>query len=143
MQSYASTSRKDHTLQKMRCVGLVSHVTEQAKALVRWFGKEPVGHAIFIRQYDDTNIAVAPSNMENLDETPQAGRQGRRRIAPLLGMLQHVCLRRANKYGDLHHTGTECIQLHTPSQVLPKVGLERLCRALIRQTYSLRVLKGQ
>ena len=125
MQQYSSTTRKTKTLSNMKIVALVSHVEAQSTALLTWLSKAPVGHAIFVRQYDDTNVWVAPtadaSDPDAEDnQVKKVGKLGRRRCAPLLGILQHVFVRRVDQYEA--DTSAESVQIHAPSQILPKVG---------------------
>ena len=119
---YAASCRQDSTMSRMRIIGLVSHVRAQAAALLDLFSKSPVGHGIFVRQFDDTNIMVAPGSTE----TQQQGRSGHRRVSQLLGMIQHFCIRRVAGYQDGELEMLEWAQVHCPSQVLPKAGLYKL-----------------
>ena len=103
-------------------------------------------HCIFTRMYDDTNVWVTPErgvqgldSVENLDDpvddqpgpegedehenaaegSKTKGRAGRRKVVPLLGMLQWVTARRS---GAPEAEALETVQLHVPSQVLPKAS---------------------
>ena len=122
VQGYGTTTRKDGTMARMRVVGLVSHATQQSLALLRWLASDPIGHAIYVRQYDDTNVMISPSNGESDASDNSAGRQGRSRVAQLLGMIQHVYVRRVKNYEDTGYSAVECVQLHAPSQILPKAS---------------------
>eukprot|EP00439_Symbiodinium_sp_Y106_P065793 s1996_g10.t1 len=125
---YAASCRQDSTMSRMRIIGLVSHVRAQAAALLDLFSKSPVGHGIFVRQFDDTNIMVAPGSTE----TQQQGRSGHRRVSQLLGMIQHFCIRRVAGYQDGELEMLEWAQVHCPSQanaatLMDRVGRWTLC----------------
>ena len=114
---YAASCRKDSTVSRMRIIGLVSHVRAQAASILEFFRRSPVGHCIFVRQFDDANIMVAPG--AGSTEAEQRGRLGGRRVSQLMGMIQHFCLRRMSGYAE---RDLEWAQVHSPSQVLPKAG---------------------
>ena len=135
---FSGVSRKDSQLARFKYIGVLSHLRAQAAGLVRWVAKGG-SWAILSRQFDDSNVWVSPERSESrleqsvdsdgagADEpdsedeaqaASSAGRQGRRRVAQILGMLQTLSIRRAASIaegGELDST-----RIYVPSQVLPK-----------------------
>ena len=93
----------------------------QRSQLVQWLERRDGAHAIVVKILDDTNVWVDPSLKK---ESPTCAEQDdagdnrcvkkRSKVAPMLGMIQRVSVR---------EKGAQCaetIQLHAPSQILPK-----------------------
>ena len=141
LSGYSETVRKDSALARYKIIALASHLDAQKAAFSAWLQQRQPMHCIFTRIYDDTNVFVSPErgtlgaevgdpiadqqgeeeaeNGEAEDEQFEGrvqGRTGRRKVSPLLGMLQWVTVRQ-NAASSL-----ETVQLHVPSRVLPKAG---------------------
>ena len=120
----------------------------QRAALLQWLSSGRCLHAVFVRITDDTNVYVSPQagpdrntdalvqklleqdeqdDLQDDNGTEQGigkstvGRSGRRKVMPLLGVLQWATLRRAGT--DMQEVAAgelSTVQLHVPSQILPK-----------------------
>lgn len=131
MVGYQSETRGDSQLTRMKKTAAVSHMRAQQTAFLSLLNRPGVAHLIVTRTYDDTNVTVAPTTKvvqadnaagaiedQDLDQQPlftTAGKLGRRKVSPLLGIIQRVTVRSST--ADV----LESAQLHSPSQVLPKV----------------------
>ena len=106
---------------RVKTVALTSHLREQTAALMRVLGgnRSQIGHCLLVRLYDDTNVITAPT--VDADELCPQATKSRSKVSQLLGLLQYIFLRRTDKYGDENPQATETIQIHCPSQILPKV----------------------
>ena len=124
VHAFAVTCRKDASVGRARTVALMSHLREQAGALLKLLGpnNSKIGHCVMVRLYDDTNVKTAPPRADADNIESENGKKGRRRVSQLLGMVQHLMLRRVNKYGEQDAQATEIVQIHCPSQIIPKVG---------------------
>ncbi|CAE7874586.1 unnamed protein product, partial [Symbiodinium necroappetens] len=146
---YAATTRKDGALSRYKAVGLLSHLVAQKQGFMQWLrGLKPV-HCIFVRIFDDTNVYVTPEagpakgadvDLEGADLTEEReedeqeqqpvlgckrGRTGRRKVQPLLGMLQWAVARRSDRQRAAADA-VESVQLFAPSQVMPKANAATL-----------------
>ncbi|CAE7224835.1 unnamed protein product, partial [Symbiodinium sp. CCMP2456] len=115
---YQGYQRVDSNLQRMKELGVVSHFVAQRDKLVSWLAGAGAGqglrHAVVVRVFDDTNVWVAPSHRalpnvqaeaEAAGEHPAeealpenrgkktAGKQGKRKVSPLLGIIQKIFVR--------------------------------------------------
>ncbi|CAE7274498.1 unnamed protein product [Symbiodinium sp. CCMP2592] len=149
ISGYAGTTRKDSGLSRYKCIGLLSHMVAQKNSFMRWLRDMKPVHTIFVRIFDDTNIYVSPETgppkaadteeddtqecgKEERDEEEEEGglcatgskrgRTGRRKVQPLLGMLQWAVARRSDSRKSALDA-VESVQLFAPSQVMPKVLL--------------------
>ena len=140
---FQSYRRGDHSLQHIQEKGVISHWFAQQRALLSWLGSGIEAaprprHAIVTRVFDDTNVWTVPSKRIAPQEGEQApeqagkedckaaqgtkgggvGRQGKRKVSPLLGMLQNILVRSCH---EEQAEGTlKFARVHTPAQVLPK-----------------------
>ena len=126
LQAYQTTCRKTSSTARAREVALVSHLREQAVALLRFLGtghgqsqsqRSKIGHCVMIRQYDDTNIVTTPAAGDGNCAEPAK----RKKVSQLLAMIQHVLIRRTDKYDDQDALATEIAEIHCPAQIIPKV----------------------
>ncbi|CAE7247860.1 unnamed protein product [Symbiodinium sp. CCMP2592] len=119
--AYTRTCRKDTALARCKAIALLSYVKAQHAAVLQWLSKGPCHHAVFVRITDDTNVFVSPQagpdrntdalvqkllEQDEQDEFQDGsgnekgigkstkGRSGRRKVMPLLGVLQWATLRR-------------------------------------------------
>ena len=134
----------DSNLQRAKARGVVSHFVAQRQRLTDWLqgcgeGKR-LCHAIVVRIFDDTNVWTAPGRHSSTDpagaeplepaeeeENPpgddvgkNSGKQGRRKVSPLLGIIQKVFARKQDSEVDF-------ARVHVPSQVLPKAVCGQSC----------------
>ena len=141
--------RGDSQLQRIKEQGVTSHFLAQRRKLVSWLSGRQLQHAIVVRIFDDTNVWVAPhkrvvpesgpdaaphdgpQNSEGSDEDAQGpckqrrkgtcGRQGKRKVCPLLGIIQRIFARTLpNEAAGHGQSRLKAVQV--PSQVLPKAG---------------------
>ncbi|OLP73240.1 hypothetical protein AK812_SmicGene47596, partial [Symbiodinium microadriaticum] len=132
-------------------IALLSYVKAQRAALLQWLSSGRCLHAVFVRITDDTNVYVSPQagperNTDDLvqklleqddpeqQDDPQqhdgegkgaVGRTGRRKVMPLLGVLQWATVRRVGAGMQMPAAGElSTVQLHVPSQILPKANCE-------------------
>ena len=146
---YTRTCRKDTALARCRTIALLSYVKAQRAALLQWLSSGRCLHAVFVRITDDTNVYVSPQagperNTDDLvqklleqddpeqQDDPQqhdgegkgaVGRTGRRKVMPLLGVLQWATVRRVGAGMQMPAAGElSTVQLHVPSQILPKAN---------------------
>ena len=131
MQAFLKNTRKDAQLTRMKTVGIVSHLRAQRSRLAEWLTSLPISHMICVRTSDDTNVVVGSQSEKLLieaadsdsceeDATGTRTIKCRKKVAPLLGIVQEITLRRAGTPTDLDNA--ETIRLHAPSQVLPKAA---------------------
>ena len=127
----------------MKELGVVSHFVAQRDKLVSWLGGAGEGqrlrHAVVVRVFDDTNVWVAPckralpnvqAEAEAAGEQPAeeaenrgkktAGKLGKRKVSPLLGIVQKIFVR-----GPDSESPMDFARVHAPSHVLPKAGLSK------------------
>ena len=138
-------------MQRIKEQGCISHFLAQWQALLAWLGGRELQHAIAVRIFDDTNVWVAPQKnlavahsqdadgaedddspdesdprelrdaAGELPATSDVGRQGKRKVSPLLGIVQRVFVRTPAADGAAGKL--ESAQIHVPSQVLPKAPI--------------------
>ena len=129
LSAFVDTVRKDGQLGRMKMVGIVSHLNSQRSALEQWLRASPISHMLLIRTTDDTNVVVgsqtekladegsSDNEAEDLPSTTKV--RSKRRVVPLLGMIQEVSVRRTDCLDSVDKL--ESVRLHAPSLVLPKV----------------------
>ena len=132
---YQSTHRGDSQLQRIKERAVVSHFLAQRKALLDWLSRPSLRHAVVVRIYDDTNVWIAPQKRTQQAETDDhaggdaagddagakkrnVGRLGKRKVTPLMGMIQRVFMRSPGDDGLSDRL--EYAQIHAPAQLLPK-----------------------
>ena len=139
---FAGESRKDSQLERYKFLGTLSHLRAQAAGLAHWAQSERSSHFIYTRMFDDTNIWISPQSRATLNEAGEteadpeqwqgdnssgededhsnSGKQGRRRFAPTMTMLQYLSVRRAGALGQASTVHMDSVKILCPSQVLPK-----------------------
>ena len=106
------------------------HVSSQTEQISRWLSndKKYPTHVIMTRITDDTNVWVDPQDSSAADsadsgednDAPEGEVKRSRtwkaktKVAPVLGFIQRICARFPGE------TLPECVQVHVPSQILPK-----------------------
>ena len=114
----------------MKKTGTLSHLLAQKEALVKWLTHCTIDHAILTRVVDDTYALISPherpDKFDAATEEPVGrtmGKLGRRKVAPLLGIVQRLSIRPheiAETFAG--SDGLQTAQVHVPSQVLPKAN---------------------
>ena len=124
---YKSASKTSTPITRAKTFVASCHMCAQDYELPRWLGQKQglPAHAIVTRIVDDTNVWVEPSLREDDNESDGEGddREGvtkpkqkklKAKVAPIMGFIQRICARFPGK------DAPECVQVHVPSQVLPK-----------------------
>lgn len=126
---YKTTSKAHSKISRAKNFVVGCHIMAQEKQLAKFLhGKGSPCHVIISRIMDDTNVWVQPQRQgeeceddddENDQETECEHKRKRpgksiTKVAPVLGFIQKICARRPG-------SGPEFLQLHVPTQVLPKV----------------------
>ena len=134
---FQSIHRGDSQLQRIKERGVVSHFLAQRSALLDWLSRPSLRHAVVVRIYDDTNVWTVPQKRTQEAEPEMddhagghaagagadnrkssVGRLGKRKVSPLMGMIQRVFVR-SQADGCLHDR-LQYAQIHAPAQILPK-----------------------
>ena len=148
----------ERNLEAIKERGVVSHFIAQRKALLSWLVARTPRHAVIVRIFDDTNVWVHPQkhvsgdggdeHEKEHDEATQAaqdaseavpgskekltvGRAGKRKVSPLLGMIQRIFLRLPPSL-SAERQRIDMAQIHVPAQVLPKANTQKLYSRLQR-----------
>ena len=157
LHNYTTSVHRQST--RMRAVGLYSFVKAQSSAIIQFFKRSPVAHALVLQTADDTNVWVRATHVgkkttrdEDGDEdsdgqvTANAKDHSSKKVVQnLLGIIQHLVLRRVC---STRTQLSESAQVHQPSQILPKGNAatirDRMARwGLLSSTGSSEQLGGE
>ena len=123
LDMYAAKCDGRKTIQRAKQFAIACHISAQREKLHEWLLRSSPLHVVMCRTMDDTNVCVQLSQQANgVDDeelpefTEQTSKKGKMKVAPLLGMIQKLVVRRDKQIV------AETVQLHTPSQILPKAS---------------------